>query len=439
MQTKTIICRFRNESDLLEFRARTGLKVDPTINEFIVSTGTKTRKKIIAKVKAPNLNAPHIKEWKQMPEYKSKEVKAYLTVNFVFDEDNYYKASEIFDQKMTDLTKSVWYPKVQVGNYIKKRLVGGDSNTRYPIYVVSKGRAEKCYTSRYLAQMEVPHYIVVEPSEVDLYVQHNFSKYVKILEMDMSFKRDYLTMDDLGDTKSKGAGAARNFAWDHSISCGHRRHWVMDDNCDEGFYYLNRNEKIRARTGALFRACEDFVDRYENVPLAGLNYSKFCKMTDHMPAFIMNTRIYSFLLIDNTLPMRWRGRYNEDTDLSLRVLKSGSCTIQFNFLLAGKATTQRIKGGNTDEFYDKEGTLPKSKMLEQMHPDVAKVVWKFSRWHHEVDYSGFRQKLKLRPEFQDLEKSNDNYGTQVIVTEEIGYSDVKSYLEDKYKDQITIK
>jgi hypothetical protein len=92
-----------------------------------------------------------------------------------------------------------------------------------------------------------------------------------------------------------------------------------------------------------------------------------------------------------TSPYRWRGRYNEDTDLSLRVLKAGYCTIQFNAFLCGKVTTQRMKGGNTKEFYAQEGTLNKSKMLEDMHPDVAKVVWRFNRWHHHVDYSPFKR------------------------------------------------
>ena len=50
-----------------------------------------------------------------------------------------------------------------------------------------------------------------------------------------------------------------------------------------------------------------------------------------------------------------------------------------------------LDGGNTEAFYAKEGTLPKSEMLKKMHPDVTKVVWKFNRWHHDVDYSYFKK------------------------------------------------
>jgi hypothetical protein len=283
--------------------------------------------------------------------------------------------------------------------------------------------------------MEVKHFVVVEPNEVELYKASLDKKYAKVLELDMSYKDNYDTFDDLGDTKSKGPGGARNFCWEHSIENGHKWHWVMDDNTSEGFHYMNHNRKQKCRTGAMFQACEHFVDRYDNIAIAGLNYSKFCKESDKTPPFVMNTRIYSYLLIRNDIPYRWRGRYNEDTDLSLRALKDGWCTVQFNAFLAGKSTTQTVKGGNTDEFYAKEGTYPKSKMLEDMHPDVAKVVWKFNRWHHQVDYSGFKQKLKLK-DGVNLSKEINNFGMIVIDTKEDSTTDSKSYLEEKYKIHI---
>ena len=57
--------------------------------------------------------------------------------------------------------------------------------------------------------------------------------------------------------------------------------------------------------------------------------------------------------------------------------------------------TQLLRGGNTDEIYQ-QGTMEKSKMLVREHPDVAKVVFKYGRWHHHVDYSVFKnQHLNL--------------------------------------------
>jgi hypothetical protein len=119
-------------------------------------------------------------------------------------------------------------------------------------------------------------------------------------------------------------------------------------------------------------------------------------------------------LIDNNLPYKWRGRYNEDTDLSLRVLKDGYCTILFNAFLAGKVTTMRMKGGNTDELYVDDGRKKMADALVELHPDVAKVVWKFSRWHHQVDYSGFKKnKLILKDGIVIPDRVN-NYGLKLI-------------------------
>jgi hypothetical protein len=120
------------------------------------------------------------------------------------------------------------------------------------------------------------------------------------------------------------------------------------------------------------------------------------------------------LLIDNHSGYRWRGRYNEDTDLSLRVLKSGLCTIQFNAFLQGKVTTQRMSGGNTKEFYAKEGTKDKSEMLCKMHPDVSKLVWKFNRWHHQVDYKQFKNNKLIKKENIIIPDRINNYGMKMI-------------------------
>ena len=40
---------------------------------------------------------------------------------------------------------------------------------KFPVYIVSKGRYENGLTTRALQEMGVPHYIVVESQEVDLY------------------------------------------------------------------------------------------------------------------------------------------------------------------------------------------------------------------------------------------------------------------------------
>jgi len=283
-------------------------------------------------------------------------------------------------------------------------------NPKYPIYIVSKGRADTRLTAKALEAMQVPYYIIVENQEYQDYASVIAAH--KILILPTSYQDAYETCDELGSNKSKGPGPARNFAWEHSTSLGAARHWVMDDNI-ASFQRLNRNLMVKVSSGTIFKAAEDFVDRYENVYISGFNYDFFVQSKEVHPPFIRNTRIYSCLLIQNNIPYRWRGRYNEDTDLSLRVLKDGHCTIQFNAFIQEKAQTQTLKGGNTEEFYAKEGTLPKSKMLADLHPDCAKVTWKFNRWHHHVDYKRFKRNPLIKKD-APIPQGINNYGMRLV-------------------------
>lgn len=289
------------------------------------------------------------------------------------------------------------------------------------------------HTSKALTAMGVRHNLVVEPQEVESYLQavEELSLDADILELDLSYKERYETCDNLGVTKSTGPGPARNFAWEHSMQNGFAWHWVMDDNID-WFFRFNRNLKTPCGSPAFFRAMEDFCLRYENIAMAGPNYFMFAARKTRPPAFVTNTRIYSCNLIRNDTGFRWRGRYNEDTILSLDLLKADWCTVQFNAFLQDKLETQRIPGGNTDEFYWKEGekregeryatggTTSKSQMLVDVHPDVAKLSFKFRRDHHEVDYSVFRQKLRLKPGIRP-EPGPNEYGMQLKTVDHYKY------------------
>jgi hypothetical protein len=286
----------------------------------------------------------------------------------------------------------------------------------FPIYIVSKGRAAIARpTSNTLETMGVPFRIVVEEQEVDAYAA--VVDRSKILVLDPAYQRAYDTFDDLGDTKGKGPGPARNFVWDHAVAGGHAWHWVMDDNI-RSFHRLNHNLKVPVSDGTILRCMEDFVLRYENVGIAGPNYFMFASRKAKTAPFVLNTRIYSCNLIRNDVPFRWRGRYNEDTDLSLRFLKAGYCTVQFNAFLQYKEPTQSLKGGNTDEFYEKEGTLAKSKMQVAMHPDVSTLVWRFGRAHHYVDYRPFRANILIRKTGVKKRGVND-YGMKLVKVGEV--------------------
>lgn len=271
-------------------------------------------------------------------------------------------------------------------------------NPEYPIYIVSKGRWKSRLTSKALEKIGMPYSIAVEPQERDQYAA--VIDPARILVLPFS---------DLG----MGSIPARNWVWEHSIGEGFARHWVLDDNI-RCFYRLNKNTKYLVQTGTIFKAAEDFVERFENVALAGFQYDFFAQWFQSFNPFILNTRIYSCILVKNDIPHRWRGRFNEDTDLSLRVLKDGWCTILFMAFLAGKVATMTMGGGNTDELYQGDGRLEMARSLRRQHPDVVRIDQKYGRWQHVVDYKPFKRNALIPKKGVEVPMGVDNYEMELV-------------------------
>jgi len=271
---------------------------------------------------------------------------------------------------------------------------------KFPIYIISKGRWERRQTSKTLEAMGVPYRIVVEPQEYEEYAKVIDSK--KILQLPFS---------NLG----QGGIPARNWVWEHSISEGHKWHWILDDNIESVERYVN-NLKIKCFCPQPFEVIEDFVLRYKNIAQAGMNYALFCPANDGRDAIKFNTRIYSCILIRNDIPYRWRGKYNEDTDLSIRVLKDGWVTVLFNAFLIGKRATMTQGGGNTDSIYNEgDNRLAFAQSLADQHPDVVKVSKRCGRWHHVVDYRPFSKNKLIRNNNYQYTDTINNYGMTLSI------------------------
>ncbi len=267
------------------------------------------------------------------------------------------------------------------------------TGARFPVYIPSKSRAAIATTPRVLAELGIPYRIIVEEAQHAEYARH-FDP-ATLLILDPEYQRTYDTCDDDGDTRSKGPGPARNFAWAHAISEGHPWHWVMDDNI-KLFARLHRNQRIPVGDALIFEAMEDFALRYRNVGQVGPEYWMFAPSRVAAAPYVANRRIFSCNLIRCDLPMRWRGRYNEDLDLSLTMLKAGWCTVLFNAFLQYKETTQLMPGGNTEAFYAIEGTTLKSEMAVKLHPDCCRMVARYGRVHHLCDFSTWKNMPLVR-------------------------------------------
>lgn len=274
---------------------------------------------------------------------------------------------------------------------------------RYRIFIPSKGRWESLFTMKALDKIGVDYTVVVEPQEADRYAKAVGAE--RLLVMPHS---------------DKGLAFTRNWIWDYARDHGYPRFWTIDDNIG-GFYRFNRNLKVPVTDGAILRAAEDFAERYTNVPIAGLNYFMFAprKAGHRINPFDVNKRVYSNMLIRTNYldphgyPYRNETFYNDDTDLCLRVLKDGNCTILFNAFLVEKKTTMTVRGGMTPH-YQEEGRWNMAEELRRAHPDVTTITRKWGRWQHQVNYRPFKANKLRRRKDLDVEDGVDNYGMKLI-------------------------
>ena len=360
--------------------------------------------------------------WQGMPTFNQKDLGPFrsVVVHFRNPEDCRVFA-ELVGNKITKDTKYVWFPRQKIVSGVDMHFDASPRlSPRYPVYVISKGRWKTPLTARALEYMRIPYHIVVEPQEYD--------EYASVIDEEKILT---LPFSNLG----QGSIPARNWVWEHSLESKALRHWILDDNI-YAFKRLYNNIKRRVVCGNMFRAAEDFVDRYENVAISGFHYFMFVPRKELVPPLYLNTRVYSCILIKNDIPYRWRGRYNEDTDLCLRALKDGWCTVLFNAFLAQKMPTMTMKGGNTEELYRGDGRYEMAKSLLDQHPDVVSITRRWGRWQHFVDYHRFRNN-KLIPKFTGAEisayKGQNEYGMYLVGGHYLG-KEIKRKEEEEGED-----
>lgn len=255
------------------------------------------------------------------------------------------------------------------------------SKSKYPVYIISKGRYKNPLTAKYFKDYGIDFYIVVEPQEKQLY-EKSICK-GKVLELPFS---------NLG----LGGYPARNFCWQHSKLLGFSKHWIFDDNISGFAKWINSKKKYINEGATPLLYVEQYAEK-NNIDIAGFEYRYFVAKPPKIP-FKTNCHVYSAMLINNSMPYRWRLKYNEDIDLCLQVLHNGGKTAACIYYMTNKTSTvAKMKGGNQDELYkgnDPKKKLLKAKMIEKVWPQYAKTVIRFNRYHHLIDWKIFKKHIK---------------------------------------------
>ena len=254
------------------------------------------------------------------------------------------------------------------------------SEPLYPVYIISKGRSYNPMTANIFEANGINYFVAVEPYEYDNYVEKLGSK--RVLK---------LPFENLG----LGSYPARNYCWHHSIKNGASKHWIFDDNITAFKKWIDGKRKV---VNDQVKEALCYVERYSDmfdIDCCGFEEPNFSVKPPKKP-FKRNCHVYSAMLIKNSIPYRWRLKYNEDVDLNLQILHNGGKTASCIYFLADKiSTSAKMKGGNQDELYkgnDPKKKLLKAKMLESVWPKYVKTVIRFNRYHHLVDWTVFSKK-----------------------------------------------
>jgi len=268
---------------------------------------------------------------------------------------------------------------------------------QFPLFVPTKGRFDSLHTITALEVIGCPYFAVIEKQEYKQYSEKISKNKIIVLPH-----------------QNEGLTVTRNWIWDYAQKeLKTEFFWTMDDNI-RAFYRLYKNQKYKMKSPKFLHCIEDFALRYQNLYITGMSYEMFVPKKSKVPPIIINTRIYSNMLIKTDIPYRNQLFYNDDTDLCLRILKDGHCTVQTNAFLADKIATMTVKGGMTDYYLKTDKRLQFAQELKKAHPDVVKIVRKWNRWHHEVDYRPFKKnKLRLRPGVV-IDETPNEYGMKII-------------------------
>lgn len=255
------------------------------------------------------------------------------------------------------------------------------SKSKYPIYIVSKGRYKNPLTAKYFESYGIDYFIAIEPQEKEEYIKSLGSHRVLVLPF-----------SNLG----LGSYPARNFCWEHAKQNGYNKYWCFDDNIRGFAKWVNGKKKQYENGLEAIKYVENYSDKNKN-DISGFEYRYFVAKPPKTP-FKNNCHIYSAMLINTDMKYRWRLKYNEDIDLCLQVLHNGGSTSSCIYYMTNKTSTSvKMEGGNQTELYkgnNPKKNLLKAKMLEAVWPQYSKTVIRFGRHHHLIDWKQFKKQIK---------------------------------------------
>lgn len=279
------------------------------------------------------------------------------------------------------------------------KLTAEDFKALNTIYIISKGRPQ-CTTAQTLTRMNYPgQWFIVCGTNDDTLPEYKekWGDHVLVFDWEDEITRTD-TLDNFGfETMPSGAVPVRNATIRISGERGERRHWQFDDDYDH-FLLTNANlhkKKSLMEDAAKFEWWLCRIAKFaDECGLPNVGFALTTIESAPVAAKKFGTRVFNAHCQSSTgLATRWRSRLNDDLINAIETHRLGQKTeMYFKFLSLHMKPSQQEKGGLTD-IYKREGTVRKSAYPILLAPNAAKLVIKFGRYHHQVEWTKIKAKI----------------------------------------------
>lgn len=276
-------------------------------------------------------------------------------------------------------------------------MTGKDELKINTIYIISKGRPQ-CTTARTLQKIKYPGewYIVCGNNDetIDEY-RNNFGD-EKILVFDWYEEIKHTdTLDNFGfDNIPSGACPVRNATQRIAKERGENRCWQLDDDYTsfQRYDHHSKKNKIIKDGGVLWRSMYNIAKFGYVIGAANVGFSLSTKEVcpDQRKSFARRVFNAHNMPVDGFI--EWRGRLNDDLINAMLVHHAGRIEFQLKYLSISTKQTQSESGGLT-EFYKVVGTVRKTAYAVLIDPKHVKLVTRFGRYHHKVDWQKICAKI----------------------------------------------
>ena len=271
------------------------------------------------------------------------------------------------------------------------------------IYVPSYQRAGTADTPKMFDRWGVKnYYLLIDPSQYETYREHYPLQRLVIRDITFREPRMLQTHSALRNPMTMAGHAPLcNFTLALSRSLGESHFTFADDDIRKlvlkarkqyapaepydraNYYYAGRlDAKVGFDFQDFWHGLERLTKRLRNPGFVG---PEMYGTAFTVPVcFRTGTRVYSFYITNNTTQLAHAGVQNNDVITSVELSRHGLANLLFEGVFYDSAPTQG--GGGQTELYNVMGTFHKSTVLAVAQPAVSRIIYRYSRIHHQCDF-----------------------------------------------------